>query len=65
MATPTTVQYRETSIKAEPRRFDTTNLLLFFVSLVVTVVMLIVLPQFFWVGLPFVCTFIVRAFDAL
>jgi len=65
MATTTSVQYRETSVKPAPRRFSTKHLMLFFIFTIVTIAMLILLPQFFWVCLPFVLTYIVQAFDAL
>ena len=59
------VQYRETSVQPEPRRFSMKHLLLFFVFTAIMIALLVVLPSFFWVVLPFVCTYIVQAFDAL
>jgi hypothetical protein len=68
MANPTTtsnIQYRETGYPKRERHFSTKHLMLFFVFLAITIVLLIVLPQFFWLVLPFVCTYIVQAFDAM
>jgi hypothetical protein len=59
------IQYRETSVPPQPRRFSTKHLLLFFVFTAIMIALLIVLPSFFWVVLPFVCTYLVQAFDAL
>ncbi|HZF99984.1 MAG TPA: hypothetical protein VEY71_03240 [Chitinophagales bacterium] len=59
------VQYRETSVPPPARRFSMKHLLLFFVFTAIMIVLMIVLPAFFWVVLPFVCTYLVQAFDAL
>jgi hypothetical protein len=61
----TTVQYRETSVPSPTRRFSNKNLMLFFISFAVMIALLIFIPQFFWLVLPFVCTYLVTAFDAL
>ena len=37
----------------------------FFISLIVTIGFLIVLPEWFWVVLPFLFTALVKAFDWL
>lgn len=39
--------------------------LLFLVTLVIMILMLMYTPAFFWVPLPFVLTYLVRAFDAI
>ena len=42
-----------------------TDWLLTLVSLAVTVALLIVAPEWFWVALPFLLTYFVRAMDAM
>lgn len=39
--------------------------ILFAVSLVVTIAMLIFVPAWFWLGLPFVLTFLVKGYGAM
>lgn len=39
--------------------------LLFFISLAAFVVFVIFLPEWFWITLPFVCTFLAGAMDAI
>jgi len=39
--------------------------LLFLVTLVIMIAMLIYTPAWFWVPLPFVLTYLVKAFDAM
>jgi len=43
----------------------TTDWILFFVSLVVCILMLIFLNEWFWVALPFVLTYLVKALDVM
>ena len=39
--------------------------MLFLVSLVITIGLLIYMPAWFWVTLPFVLTYLVKAFDMM
>lgn len=39
--------------------------IIFFVSLIVTIALLIFYPQWFWVPLPFVLTYLVKALDMM
>ena len=39
--------------------------ILFAVSLVVTIAMLIFIPAWFWLGLPFVLTYLVKGYGAM
>ena len=39
--------------------------MLFLVSLVVTLILLVITPQWFWLVLPFPLTFLVQAMDAM
>ncbi len=42
-----------------------TSWMLFLVSLIATVALLVFLPEWFWVGLPFVLTFMCEGLDYL
>ncbi len=42
-----------------------TDWILFFISLVICVAMLIWLNEWFWVALPFVLTYLVKALDVM
>lgn len=37
----------------------------FFISLVVTVLLLMFVTEWFWLGLPFLLTYLVRALDSM
>jgi membrane protein insertase Oxa1/YidC/SpoIIIJ len=51
----------ETKMNSESTISNTKEWLLFIISAIVFVSMLIWLPQWFWLALPFVCTFLVKA----
>jgi hypothetical protein len=40
--------------------FSRKHAVLFAISTIATIVMIAVMPQMFWVGLPFVCTYFVQ-----
>lgn len=44
---------------------SSTDWLIFAVSLVVTIAMLILIPAWWWLGLPFVLTYAVKGYGAL
>ena len=39
--------------------------LYFFISTAIMLAMMVFLPGWFWVVIPFVCTYLVQAFDAM
>ncbi|MBP7273409.1 MAG: hypothetical protein KA974_06185 [Saprospiraceae bacterium] len=47
------------------KKSNSTYWLIVLVSLVACIAFLIFLPEWFWVTLPFICTYLVLAFDAM
>ena len=43
----------------------TTDWLIFLVSTVICILMLMYMSEWFWIALPFVCTYLVKAMDKM
>lgn len=53
----------ETQTTAETNK--TRDWLLFAISTIILILMLLYLPQWFWLALPFSCTYLVKALDVM
>ncbi len=55
--------HMETQTTAETNK--TRDWLLFAISTIILILMLLYLPQWFWLALPFSCTYLVKALDVM
>ncbi len=59
------MQQNESIMETTQNKSTRTDWMLTLVSLVATILLLVFVPAWFWVGLPFVLTYLVRALDSM